>query len=92
VNATRSGLPCIDNKLIKFSDYSCLPVHLDVSTMGNLINAAIQGIIEAHHDPIPISYPSMTSVEAPSHPRLPPVDIMNEQVGSRYSCEMTPVL
>jgi hypothetical protein len=42
-------------QLIKFSDYSCLPVHLDVSTMGNLINAAIQGIIEAHHDPIPIS-------------------------------------
>jgi hypothetical protein len=32
-----------------------MPIYLDKSTMGNLPNAAIQGIIEAHHDPIPIS-------------------------------------
>ena len=28
---------------------------------------------------------------APSHPLLPPVEIMNEHEGSRYSWEMTPV-
>jgi hypothetical protein len=33
----------------------------------------------------PISYPRSTSVDAPSQPRLPPVEIMNRHAGSKYS-------
>jgi hypothetical protein len=44
------------------------------------------------HKPIPISYPNITSVVLPSQPLFPPVEIMNWHVGSRYNCEMTPVL
>ena len=40
---------------------------------------------------IPISYPSMTSVDCPSHPRFPAVESRNEAESSRYRLEMTPV-
>lgn len=35
--------------------------------------------------PTPTSYPRSTSVDAPSQPRLPPVEIMNRHAGSKYS-------
>src|ERR1700712_64595 len=41
---------------------------------------------------VPISYPKRTSVELPSHPLFPAVDIKNVHDGSMYSWEMTPVL
>lgn len=37
----------------------------------------------SRYEPNAISYPRRTSVVAPSQPRLPPVLIMKEQVGSR---------
>jgi hypothetical protein len=39
----------------------------------------------------PISYPRSTSVELPSQPLLPPVEIMKRHAGSRKRCETTPV-